>query len=74
MNPDYLSLVHIEDSLYLVDRKSYYLLCTLQEFKPSIKELYSILDWLINNKMAIKLGYKQLHHLMFIPSKNCRDN
>lgn len=53
--PEYISIIQIENTRYLVDRESYYLFCSLQESKPTEKTLRTVLKWMVEFKGAISL-------------------
>jgi hypothetical protein len=61
---DYIAILYFSEEAYLLDREAYYLLCNLQE-KRMTRDPYEliyqkILDWLVENKRAIKLANKPI--------------
>ena len=73
-----MAIIYLKKEAYLIDRKAYYLLCRLQEVEfgfegdPSEYDkakmmMYKFtLDWLIDEKKAIKLDRKPTHlHIKF---------
>jgi hypothetical protein len=77
---DYIAMVEVLDEsektsplsemLYLVDTEAYYLFCELQKSKPTRETLRIVLDWMVTNKKAIKLGHRPIQ--LWFSSK--RDN